>query len=86
VFVAGFIGSPSMSFATMRAETADGTLTLSRGDLSLALPQAPTLDRSGGEVILGARPEHTRLWSDGAGLLGPIDGRAEYVEMLGRES
>ena len=32
VFVAGFIGSPAMSFATMRAARNDGTLTLSRGD------------------------------------------------------
>ncbi len=38
------------------------------------------------EVIVGVRPEHARLWSDGYGLLGPIAGRAEFVEMLGRET
>jgi ABC-type sugar transport system ATPase subunit len=35
-------------------------------------------------VLLGVRPEHVRLWSDG--LLGPIDGRVAYVEALGRET
>jgi ABC-type sugar transport system ATPase subunit len=38
------------------------------------------------EVILGIRPEHAHVWNDGAGLVGPIDGRVEYVEMLGRET
>src|SRR5439155_26214933 len=56
VFVAGFIGSPSMSFATVRAAASDGTLTLSRGNLSLPLAGAPSLDRGSGDVILGVRP------------------------------
>ena len=38
------------------------------------------------EVILGARPEHTRLWESEGNLLGPIDGTVEYVESLGRET
>ena len=38
------------------------------------------------EVIAGVRPEHTRLWREGAGLVGPVEGRADYVEMLGRET
>jgi ABC-type sugar transport system ATPase subunit len=40
----------------------------------------------GDGVVLGVRSEHARLWSDGAGLLGPIDGRVAYVEALGRET
>jgi ABC-type sugar transport system ATPase subunit len=86
VFVAGFIGSPAMSFATMNAERHNGSLTLSREGLTLKIDErdAP----AGGvpsEVIVGIRPEHTLLWRDGAGLIGPIEGRAGYVEMLGRE-
>ena len=38
------------------------------------------------DVIVGVRPEHTRLWESEAGLLGPIDGTVEYVEALGRET
>ena len=37
------------------------------------------------EVIVGVRPEDALLWRDEAGLIGPIEGRADYVEMLGRE-
>ena len=37
MFVAGFIGSPAMSFATVDAARSDGTLRLSRGELSLTL-------------------------------------------------
>ena len=37
-------------------------------------------------MIVGVRPEHTRLWDAEAGLVGPIDGRVEYVESLGRET
>jgi hypothetical protein len=37
-------------------------------------------------VIVGGRPEHARPWHEGAGLVGPIEGLAEYVEMAGRET
>ncbi len=70
----------------MNAERQNGSLTLSREGLTLKIDErdAP----AGGvpsEVIVGIRPEHTLLWRDGAGLIGPIEGRAGYVEMLGRE-
>ena len=84
VFVAGFIGSPAMSFATL-AVTRDGsTLTLRKGELSLAVPAngAALPD----EVVVGIRPEHAHTWSGDAGLVGPVDGRATFVEMLGRET
>ena len=32
------------------------------------------------------RPEHARLWEDGDGLLGPLEGEVAYVEALGRET
>ena len=66
VFVAGFVGSPGMSFAPA-------------GRLGLDLGAAP-------ETIVGVRPEHARTWAEGDGLLGPLDGQAEYVEALGRET
>jgi ABC-type sugar transport system ATPase subunit len=87
VFVAGFIGSPAMSFARMNASRDGDRLRLSRGELSMMVPNA-SLFANGvpPEVILGIRPEHAHVWNDGAGLVGPIDGRVEYVEMLGRET
>jgi len=35
---------------------------------------------------MGVRPEHARVWRDGTQLIGPISGRVEYIEMLGREN
>jgi ABC-type sugar transport system ATPase subunit len=35
-------------------------------------------------VVVGVRPEYARPWADG--LIGPLEGRVEYVEALGRET
>jgi multiple sugar transport system ATP-binding protein len=86
VFVAGFIGSPAMSFVTVGASR-NGALSLRRGEFALTVPAGGVpADGVPREVIVGVRPEHTHLWSDAQGLAGPIPGRAEYVEMLGRET
>jgi multiple sugar transport system ATP-binding protein len=82
-FVAGFIGSPAMSLARMGAERRNGGVALGLGGLRL---HVETAEEVPSEVIVGVRPEHTRPWEDGAGLVGPIDGRVEYVEALGRET
>ncbi len=77
-FVAGFIGSPAMSFAPVSAE--DGDL---RGE-GFRVP-----DRAGGargELVLGVRPEHVRPWREDAELIGPVEGTVAYVEALGRET
>ena len=36
------------------------------------------------DAIVGVRPEFARPWTDG--LLGPLEGRVEYDEALGREA
>jgi ABC-type sugar transport system ATPase subunit len=36
------------------------------------------------DAVVGVRPEFARPWQDG--LLGPLEGRVEYVEALGRET
>jgi multiple sugar transport system ATP-binding protein len=84
VFVAGFIGSPSMSFATMNAAGENGHITLSRGQFRLTTKEASVSVPS--EVIVGVRPEHARPWSEGSALLGPLSGTVQYVELLGRET
>jgi ABC-type sugar transport system ATPase subunit len=83
VFVAGFIGSPAMSFARVRTERSNGTVRLRGSELDVAVE---TLVDVPPEVVLGVRPEHARLWRDGDGLVGPIAGRVAFVEMLGRET
>jgi ABC-type sugar transport system ATPase subunit len=87
VFVAGFIGSPAMSFATVGATMHGDQLELRQDELSLTVESTQlSADGVAPEVIVGVRPEHTHLWSEGEGLVGPVSGRAEYVEMLGRET
>jgi ABC-type sugar transport system ATPase subunit len=87
VFVAGFIGSPAMTFTTMRAEGRDDTLVLTRGGSELELQARPEVAAAmPSEVVVGVRPEHARPWHEGGGLVGPIEGLAEYVEMAGRET
>jgi ABC-type sugar transport system ATPase subunit len=85
VFVAGFIGSPAMSFADMSVGSENGHRVLSHGRVRIALengapPELPA------NVKVGVRPEHARLWRDGERMMGPVSGSVEYVEMLGRES
>ena len=87
MFVAGFIGSPAMSFWTMHAERKDRMIVLTRNGSMLELPIVPKgVPALPSVVVLGVRPEHARLWQDGIGLVGPIEGRVAYVEMLGRET
>jgi len=82
-FVASFIGSPAMSLARVGSDRRNGGVELVLGEQRLAVGGAADVPA---EVIVGARPEHTRLWASEAGLVGPIDGRVEYVESLGRET
>jgi ABC-type sugar transport system ATPase subunit len=84
VFVAGFIGSPAMSFAAVEVERDGDGVRLHREGLDLRVAAAPVAP--GGAVTLGVRPEHARPWADGSGLLGPLSGRVEYIEALGRET
>jgi ABC-type sugar transport system ATPase subunit len=81
-FVAGFIGSPAMTLATYRHDRGEQP-ALARGGVRIPARGAGDLSD---EVLVGVRPEHTRPWREGDGLIGPFEGVAEYVEMLGRES
>ena len=67
LFVAGFIGSPSMNFlpATLRLAAGAAHIELSDGTILAAPPQAG--GSHGQAVILGTRPEHLAL-SDSEGI------------------
>jgi multiple sugar transport system ATP-binding protein len=58
LFVAGFIGSPSMNF--LHASVEDGTLRTAVGELPMGSRIRRELDAEGAprELLLGARPEH----------------------------
>ena len=64
VFVAGFIGSPSMNFVHGRVATEDGVRVFV-SDSGLRLPLPETTAMEGQEVIYGIRPEHIRIGDGG---------------------
>jgi len=90
-FVAGFIGSPPMSFIPGRLEGRDGqTVVVYLGDgpgdgpgaAPIALPIDLPVDPASGEVTLGLRPQALRLGADGEGLAAEVT----VVEPMGAET
>jgi multiple sugar transport system ATP-binding protein len=87
-FVAGFIGSPAMNFATVRMTDGDGRVTARNDGMAIEVPsaQAERLRAHIGEhLTLGIRPEdlHVAGDADPAGLTFPC--KVEVVEQLGSE-
>ncbi|HEY7083410.1 MAG TPA: sn-glycerol-3-phosphate ABC transporter ATP-binding protein UgpC [Hyphomicrobiaceae bacterium] len=87
-FVAGFIGSPAMNFATVTMTDGNGRLTAKNAGLELEVPQshmARLKSHIGREVTIGIRPEnlHVATDSDPAGFTFPS--KVEVVEQLGSE-
>lgn len=76
MFVADFIGSPSMNFLRFQGSVEAGatSITLSRQQLGMPVLREPC----DGDLVYGVRPEHVRL-SDSAEYRGAI----EAVEYLG---
>jgi multiple sugar transport system ATP-binding protein len=75
VFVAGFMGSPSMNLFTL--PVTDGGISF--GDQLIQVPRN-TLSAAGREVVLGIRPEHIELADSGHEI------EIDVVEELGSEA
>jgi multiple sugar transport system ATP-binding protein len=64
-FVAGFIGSPAMNMLAGQARRADGAVHVElAGGYAVSLPPSLQVD-DGQQVLLGIRPEHLALATDG---------------------
>ncbi|HTT59486.1 MAG TPA: sn-glycerol-3-phosphate ABC transporter ATP-binding protein UgpC [Acidimicrobiales bacterium] len=91
LFVAGFIGSPSMNFVTMRLNRDAERIFLagvsadSKIKVTLTDEQSSVLDKSGAsEVVVGVRPEHLKEGSlDGAGFSAVA--QVQVIEFLGND-
>jgi multiple sugar transport system ATP-binding protein len=89
IFVAGFIGSPSMNFFAGELARDQDTVFVRRGSLRLSL--APTVAREIGprtdpHVILGIRPEHITDPREKLGpTIAPLRARVNVVEPVGAE-
>lgn len=76
MFVADFIGSPSINFLPFKGPVVTGADTIRINGTTIAIPRLhQSLDHDKG--VLGARPEHIRL-SDNNGLPGKVFG-VEYM-------
>ena len=82
VFVARFLGSPSMNLFLVGLERNGDGLVARLGERSLRLPGTPAaLDRyAGGEVVMGLRPESIGVGDE------RIGGRMKLAEALGSET
>jgi multiple sugar transport system ATP-binding protein len=88
LFVAGFIGTPSMNLLDGRITSRDGAMAVElEGGLVLPLPAAPPLAR-GRAVVLGIRPDDLELAGDAAAGDGRhvIEAPIRVVEPMGAEA
>jgi len=88
VFVAGFIGSPSMNLLACRTFGSDGAIVLEGKGFRFRIPDRafPARRQGGGrDVLVGIRPESLALSVDGAAPLAGLSGTAEVIEPLGAE-
>jgi multiple sugar transport system ATP-binding protein len=88
-FVAGFIGSPAMNFASVHVTNGSGGLRAGNTGLAIEVPAevgARLASYAGQDVILGVRPEDLEIanGSDPPGLC--FEAMVEVVERLGAES
>lgn len=90
VFVAGFIGSPSMNFFNGTLVGEEGKLFVDTGDFRVDIPddrKSTYADYVGKEVVMGMRPEHIHAPEYAPPNISPspVKGTVEVVELLGHE-
>jgi len=77
LFVARFIGRPSMNLLQAEAPVVPGDRNVRLARRSIAVPEVKA---ASAKVVLGVRPEHVRLRGADQGCLG---GRVQHVEYFG---
>lgn len=91
VFVAGFIGSPSMNFFDAKLVPGEGNaITVDTGVFQITIPAAiaePYRDHLGQEVIFGIRPEdiHDANFQPPGITPAPFEANVDVVEQMGNE-
>lgn len=73
LFVAGFIGSPSMNFIRASVVEKDGAYYLSFGDAMIKCDRKKISEYVGKEVILGIRPENVHISSTPKDFTAQVD-------------
>ena len=81
-FVAGFVGTPPMSFIDCSWVERGGVRVLEHPGLTLK----PDGSAGEGSVVVGLRSENVRGWHEAGTLAGPFEGIVKGLEELGRET
>jgi multiple sugar transport system ATP-binding protein len=84
VFVAGFIGSPAMNFATTKTDGGSVVLGSTRIQLPDAAARIAAARPAGSELLIGFRPEHLDV-ADGQAVAMRFPAKVDVVEYLGNE-
>jgi multiple sugar transport system ATP-binding protein len=88
LFVAGFIGNPSMNVLPCTLSSTD-PLTADEGGITLRIPEThhPLLAaHHGRSVSIGIRPEHVHLRADDCAMPAAVTLRHDVSELLGNET
>jgi multiple sugar transport system ATP-binding protein len=90
VFVAGFIGAPSMNFFDATLTSNDGKVFMDAGYFRLELPEEKAnvyRQFAGKQIIFGIRPEdiHDPTWSPPGISRALVDGQVDVTELMGNE-
>ncbi|MFP4322765.1 MAG: ABC transporter ATP-binding protein [Anaerolineales bacterium] len=90
IFVAGFIGSPSMNFFNAKVIEKDGEIMVDAGDFEIPAPpdrKHLIKDYVGKEVILGVRPEdiHHHDYTPANITPATIEAIVDVIELMGNE-
>ena len=90
VFVAGFIGSPSMNMFEAKVVQSNGNLVVDAGSFSVDIPEerAPQYTSyANKEVIFGLRPEdiHDPTFAPPGIVPAPIEANVDVTELMGNE-
>jgi len=90
IFVAGFIGSPSMNFFDAKIEQSNGKLMVDVGSFTIEVPKSKN-DQFGGhigkEVVLGIRPEDLDdpEYSPQGVSQSSVEAKVDVAELMGNE-
>ena len=90
VFVAGFIGSPSMNFIELSVGKDGDTTILEAEGLRLAVPDdkaAPLTPFQDKKIIFGIRPEdiHAQQYQSSDVVAAPVQAKVDVTELMGNE-
>jgi multiple sugar transport system ATP-binding protein len=90
VFVAGFIGSPSMNFFDAKISRSDSTLFIDAGAFAVPIPADKSQrfsSRVGKEIIFGIRPEHIHdpQFAPPGITAARVETRVDVTEPMGNE-